>query len=101
LTRLRQSLCALALSTLAAAGLARVVPLAGQTPAPQLALLTADGRRPIPAFAIDGQDRVALDDLAPLFQLAVRDEAGAITVSFDGRTAVLTPNRRWPRSRAG
>ncbi len=44
----------------------------------------------MPAFAIDGQDFVALEDLATAFQLTVREEAGAITVSSRGRTIVLT-----------
>lgn len=47
----------------------------------------------MPAFAIDGQDFVALEDLATAFQLTVREEAGAITVSSRGRTIVLTRNQ--------
>ena len=44
----------------------------------------------MPAFVIDGQDFVALEDLATAFQLTVREESGAITVSSRGRTIVLT-----------
>lgn len=44
----------------------------------------------MPAFAIDGQDFVALEDLAPVLQLTVREESGAVTVSSRGRTIVLT-----------
>ena len=37
------------------------------------------------------QDFVALDDLAAMFQLAVREDAlGAITSSYKGKTIVLT-----------
>ena len=36
---------------------------------------------------------MGLDDLAAAFQLAVREEAGALTVSYKGRTIVLTPDQ--------
>ncbi len=62
----------------------------GQSPAGPLTLLSREGRRPMPAFAIDGQDFVALEDLAAIFQLTVREEAGAITVSRGSSTIVLT-----------
>jgi N-acetylmuramoyl-L-alanine amidase len=39
------------------------------------------------------QELIALDDLAGAFQLAVREEAGAVTVSYRGQTIVLTPNQ--------
>jgi N-acetylmuramoyl-L-alanine amidase len=64
--------------------------LRGQSAASPLTLLSREGRRPMPAFAIDGQDFVALEDLATAFQLTVREESGAITVSSRGRTIVLT-----------
>ena len=42
---------------------------------------------------VGNQEFVALDDLASAFQLIVREESGAITVSYRGRTIVLTPER--------
>ncbi len=69
---------------------------AGQTsqvPVP-LTLLTRDGRRPLPVTLQGDQEFVALDDLAAVFQLAVREDSlGAITVSYKGRTIVLTPDQ--------
>jgi N-acetylmuramoyl-L-alanine amidase len=42
---------------------------------------------------VNGREFVALDDLALLFQLTVREESGALTVSYRGRTIVLTPDQ--------
>jgi N-acetylmuramoyl-L-alanine amidase len=80
---------AVALGLIAAA----VSRLAGQVAAPPLTLLSRDGRRPLSVSTIDRQEMVALDDLAAAFQLTVREEAGAITVSYRGRTIVLTPEQ--------
>lgn len=71
-----------------------VVRLAGQGGgASTLTLLGRDGRRTMSIVAAGGQELVALDDLAAAFQLTVREEAGAITVSYKGRTIVLTPEQ--------
>jgi N-acetylmuramoyl-L-alanine amidase len=75
-----------------AVGLSRVVatqPAAGAN----LTVLSRDGRRALPTITANEQEMVALDDLAAAFQLAVRDEAGAITVSYKGKTVVLTPDQ--------
>src|SRR5437764_5217430 len=69
---------------------------AGQTPstAPTLTLLSTEGRRTLPMTLIAGQEFIALDDLASIFQLAVQDDSlGAITVSYKGKTIVLTPDQ--------
>ena len=42
---------------------------------------------------VAGQEFVALDDLAAAFQLVVREEGGAITVAYKGKTIVLTPEQ--------
>src|SRR5262249_53038713 len=73
--------------------LAAVASLQGQNAAPGLTVLARDGRRTMPLAAVADQEFVALDDLAAAFQLAVREEAGAITVVSRGRTIVLTPNQ--------
>jgi N-acetylmuramoyl-L-alanine amidase len=62
-------------------------------PGPSLSLLSRDGRRAIPIVMSNDQELVGLDDLAAAFQLAVREEAGAITVSYKGKTIVLTPDQ--------
>lgn len=90
--RSRARLVAAGLALLMAACLIwRSAPVAGQ--APSLALLSRDGRRALPLTVIADQEFVALDDLASAFQLAVREESGAITVSYKGQTIVLTPDR--------
>jgi len=67
--------------------------LAGQNPPTSLTILSREGRRTIPISTVGGQERVALDDLAAAFQLAVREEAGALTVSYRGRVVVLTADQ--------
>jgi N-acetylmuramoyl-L-alanine amidase len=61
---------------------------------PALSLLSKDGRRPLPILLVSDQEFVALDDLAAAFQLTVREESvGAVTVSYKGKTIVLTPDQ--------
>src|ERR1700694_2652353 len=69
--------------------------LAGQAaPAPSpLTLLSKEGRRAIQVTQVGDQEFVALDELAAVFQLAVREESGAVTVSYKGKTIVLTPDQ--------
>jgi N-acetylmuramoyl-L-alanine amidase len=58
-----------------------------------LTLLSREGRRPLPVTVVNNQEMVALDDLAAVFQFTAREEAGAITVSYRGRTIILTPDQ--------
>jgi N-acetylmuramoyl-L-alanine amidase len=69
--------------------------LSSQTPAsPALSLLSRDGRRALPIALVADQEFVALDDLAAAFQLTVHEESlGAVTVSYKGKTIVLTPDQ--------
>jgi len=68
--------------------------LAGQSPAPAaLQVVSREGRRSIPITLNGSQEMVAVDDLAAAFQLNVRDDGGAITVGYKGRTIVLTPDQ--------
>jgi N-acetylmuramoyl-L-alanine amidase len=63
-------------------------------PGPSVSVLSRDGRHPLPLAMVGGQEFVALDDLATLFQLTVREESfGGLTVSYKGRTIVLTPDQ--------
>src|SRR5207302_4159680 len=74
--------------------LALAAALSSQTSPPSLTLLSKDGRRALPLAMVGDQEFVALDDLASAFQLAVREDAlGAITVSYKGKTIVLTPDQ--------
>ncbi len=70
-----------------------VARLVGQSGGVSLTILAKEGRRTIPLTMVGGQEYVALDDLASLFQLTVREESGAITVSYKTRTIVLTPDQ--------
>lgn len=64
----------------------------GTAPASPLTLITREGRRPVPTAILNGQEFIALDDLASLFQLTVREDtlAGGVTVSYKGRTIVAS-----------
>ena len=70
-----------------------LIGLAGQSQSPPLTLLSAEGRRTIPTAQIAGQEYVPLDELATALRLTVREESGAITVSYAGRTIILTPDQ--------
>jgi N-acetylmuramoyl-L-alanine amidase len=72
-----------------------VAALSSQTaPSPSLTLLARDGRRALPITLLADQEFVALDDLAAGFQLAIHEESlGAITVTYKGKTIVLTPEQ--------
>jgi len=69
--------------------------LSSQAPqSPSLTVLSKDGRRALPLSIVADQEFVALDDLATPFQIAVREDAlGAVTVSYKGKTIVLTPDQ--------
>ena len=72
-----------------------VASLSSQTPAgPSLTVLAREGRRALPIAMVADQEFVALDDLAAAFQLTVHEESlGAITVTYKGKTIVLTPEQ--------
>jgi N-acetylmuramoyl-L-alanine amidase len=75
--------------------LALAAALSSQTPAPSsLTVLSRDGRRAVPIAMVGDQEFVGLDDLVAMFQLTLREDAlGAITVSYKGKTIVLTPDQ--------
>src|SRR4051812_16523567 len=56
-------------------------------------MVSRDGRKPLPLAVVNEQEFVALDDLAATFQLTVQDSLGAVTVSYKGKTIVLTPDQ--------
>lgn len=85
--RLRVPLTALIVLAAAAPGVAQ----APRQAAPYT-LVTADGRRPIPAATAGGQEVVRLDEVAAALQLAVREDpaAKALTLSRGVNTVVLS-----------
>jgi N-acetylmuramoyl-L-alanine amidase len=61
---------------------------------PPLAVLSKDARRTLPTTLVGDQEFVALDDVAAMFQLSVREDGlGAITATYKGGTIVLTPDQ--------
>jgi N-acetylmuramoyl-L-alanine amidase len=67
----------------------------GTTPASPLTIITREGRRPVPTTLLNGQEFIALDELASLFQLAVREDVlvGGITITYKGRTIVASADQ--------
>lgn len=68
---------------------------AQQSPAAPYTVITRQGRQPLAVRTMNGQDMFALDDLARLFNLAVREDtlAGGLTVSSGAQTIVLSPQQ--------
>lgn len=58
-------------------------------------VLSREGRRPLPARTIAGQEMFSLDDLAPLFNLTVREDAlaGGLTITAGTQTILMTPGQ--------
>jgi N-acetylmuramoyl-L-alanine amidase len=69
----------------------------GQDPSPPspLTLVTRGGRQAIPTTLQNGREVVALDDIANLFQVSVKEDtlAGGVVVSYRGRSIVASANR--------
>ena len=67
----------------------------GTAPATPLTLITRDGRRPVPTTILNGQEFIALDDVATLFQVAVREDAlaGGVIITYKGRTIVASADQ--------
>lgn len=55
-------------------------------------VLSKEGRRPLPARMMNGQEMFALDDLARLFELTFKEDAlaGGLTVTVRGQTIVVS-----------
>ncbi len=58
-------------------------------------VISADGRRSLPATLVGSDVMVALDDLAAIFQLSVREDtlAGGLTVTHKAKSVILTPGQ--------
>lgn len=88
--RPRNSVVAILVLTLVAAARGQ-----DSSPATPLTLVSRDGRRTVPTTLQAGREVVALDDVANLFQVTVKEDtlAGGVTVSYRGRTIVASANR--------
>ena len=66
-----------------------------QDNAPPYTLLSRDGRRPIPIVVAGGRELIALDDIAALFQVAVRTDtlAGGVTLTYRGKSIIASADR--------
>ena len=64
----------------------------GTPPPSPLTLIAREGRRTVPTVTQSGQELIALDDVASLFQVTVAEDAptGGVTVTYRGRTIVLS-----------
>jgi len=59
-----------------------------------LTILSKDSRRVIATTTVNAQEYVALDELAGLFQLSVReDPLGMLAVTYKGKSILLTPDQ--------
>jgi len=67
----------------------------GTPPASPLLLISRDARRPVPTVTLSGQELIALDDVASLFGVTVREDAlaGGITITYRGRTIVMSADQ--------
>lgn len=75
--------------------LAALLAAQGTPPPTPLTLVSPDGRRATPTTIIGGQEFIALDDVATLFQVAVKDDtlARGLTVTYRGRTILLSSDQ--------
>lgn len=67
----------------------------GTPPPTPLTLVTSEGRRPVPTTMLSGQELIALDDVAGLFQVTVTEDSltGGVTISYRGRTIVASADQ--------
>ncbi|HOC16835.1 MAG TPA: N-acetylmuramoyl-L-alanine amidase [Vicinamibacterales bacterium] len=96
----RSRLLIVAVLSASLAGLSPHPGLAGQAagarPAPAFTVISPQARTPLPASQAGDQLMVALDDLAPLFGLTVREDGigGGLTVTAaNGKRVLLTPGQ--------
>jgi N-acetylmuramoyl-L-alanine amidase len=84
-----------AAALIAAACCLSIVLPAQQPSALPYTVVSREARRPLPVRVVGGQEMFALDDLARLFNLSVREDttAGALTVTSGAQTIVLSPQQ--------
>jgi N-acetylmuramoyl-L-alanine amidase len=88
----RRTLACTTATLLLASMLLVLVQAQGTPPPAPLTLISREGRRAVPTVIISGQEFIALDDVASLFQVTVAEDAptGGVTVTYRGRTIVLS-----------
>lgn len=71
---------------------AGIFPLTAQEPAAGLTLIRTQGRQPVDTVNVQGDEAIALDDLAALFQLDIGEDTGerSLTVNTGGGPIILT-----------
>lgn len=71
---------------------ALLVQAQGTAPPTPLTLISKEGSRPIPTTLLSGQELIALDDIASIFQVAFTEDSltGGVTLSYRGRTIVVS-----------
>jgi len=86
---------ALLAASVAALSLLSIGLPAQQNAAPPYTVVTRDARRGLAVRTINGQEMFALDDLARLFNLTVKEDAlaGGLTVTAGTQTIVLSPQQ--------
>lgn len=67
---------------------------ATQGPAPYT-VVSREGRQPLPVRVFNGQEMFAVEDLARIFNLSVKEDtiAGGLTISARGQNILLSPNQ--------
>jgi N-acetylmuramoyl-L-alanine amidase len=82
-------------SVLTLIGLAVVLYGQGTAPSSPLLLLTREGRSPLPTVMVNNQEMVALDELAGVFKVAVREDTvtNAVRVTHRDKSILLTPDQ--------
>jgi len=75
--------------------MAVAAPPHAQEAAAPLVLVSKDGRRTVPTFNSGGRELIALDDVASLFQVTVREDslAGGFTITYRGKTIVASADQ--------
>lgn len=67
----------------------------GTAPPTPLTLITREARRPVPTTLLSGQELIALDDVASLFQVTFAEDTltGDVTLTYRGRTIVASADQ--------
>jgi N-acetylmuramoyl-L-alanine amidase len=62
---------------------------------PSIAVVSREGRKPLPVTTINNQDYIAVDDVNTVFLTTSREDrlAGGLTIAARGRSIVLTENQ--------
>jgi N-acetylmuramoyl-L-alanine amidase len=92
--RVRAAVAAALVAILTGAPSAQTPATAAQTPA-AYTVLSREGRRPLATRTFNGQEMFAVDDLARLFGLGLREETigGGLTITIQNQSILLSPGQ--------